>query len=159
MKKILLLSALAGGIATGAQAQQLPNGNFDDAWVDCIPYIGANQTATTQSIQPKGWIISNVNGYKGLGATIVGKQSNENEGFAVTLENTPNPFMSSQIVPAYISLGTTWNTSKGMFTITNKDGGSFGGIQFTYRPDAIQFRYKRTAADPKIPATVIAYMW
>lgn len=159
MKKILLLSALAGGIATGAQAQQLPNGNFDDAWVDCIPYIGANQTAKTQSIQPKGWIISNVNGYKGLGATIVGKQSNENEGFAVTLENTPNPFMPSQIVPAYISLGTTWNTSKGMFTITNKDGGSFGGIQFTYRPDAIQFRYKRTAADPKIPATVIAYMW
>ena len=67
--------------------------------------------------------------------------------------------MASQIVPAYMSLGTTWNTSKGMIAITNKDGGSFGGMKFTHRPDAIQFKYKRTAAEPSVPATVVAYMW
>ena len=58
-----------------------------------------------------------------------------------------------------MSLGTTWNTSKGMIAITNKDGGSFGGMKFTHRPDAIQFKYKRTAAEPSVPATVVAYMW
>ena len=46
-----------------------------------------------------------------------------------------------------------------MFPITNKDGGSFGGMKFTHRPDAIQFKYKRTAAEPSVPATVVAYMW
>lgn len=142
-----------------AQAQQLPNANFNGKWVDCIPFIGSNETGKVQGTQPEGWVISNVNGYQGLGATIVGSQLTENENLAVALKNTPNPFMASQIVPAYMSLGTTWNTSKGMIAITNKDGGSFGGMKFTHRPDAIQFKYKRTAAEPSVPATVVAYMW
>lgn len=32
-------------------------------------------------------------------------------------------------------------------------------MKFTHRPDAIQFKYKRTAAEPSVPATVVAYMW
>ena len=158
-KKFILLAALAGGVTLGAQAQQLPNANFNGKWVDCIPFIGSNETGIVQGTQPEGWVISNVNGYQGLGATIVGSQLTENENLAVALKNTPNPLMASQIVPAYMSLGTTWNTSKGMFPITNKDGGSFGGMKFTHRPDAIQFKYKRTAAEPSVPATVVAYMW
>lgn len=157
MNKWTLLALVATSFT--AQAQQLPNANFNGKWVDCIPFIGSNETGKVQGTQPEGWIISNVNGYQGLGATIVGSQLTENENLAVALKNTPNPFMASQIVPAYMSLGTTWNTSKGMFSITNKDGGSFGGMKFTHRPDAIQFKYKRTAAEPSVPATVVAYMW
>ena len=157
MNKWTLLALVATSFT--AQAQQLPNANFNGKWVDCIPFIGSNETGKVQGTQPEGWIISNVNGYQGLGATIVGSQLTENENLAVALKNTPNPFMASQIVPAYMSLGTTWNTSKGMLSITNKDGGSFGGMKFTHRPDAIQFKYKRTAAEPSVPATVVAYMW
>lgn len=157
MNKWTLLALVATSFT--AQAQQLPNANFNGKWVDCIPFVGSNETGKVQGTQPEGWIISNVNGYQGLGATIVGSQLTENENLAVALKNTPNPFMASQIVPAYMSLGTTWNTSKGMIAITNKDGGSFGGMKFTHRPDAIQFKYKRTAAEPSVPATVVAYMW
>lgn len=157
MNKWTLLALVATSFT--AQAQQLPNANFNGKWVDCIPFIGSNETGKVQGTQPEGWVISNVNGYNGLGATIVGSQLTENENLAVALKNTPNPFMASQIVPAYMSLGTTWNTSKGMLSITNKDGGSFGGMKFTHRPDAIQFKYKRTAAEPSVPATVVAYMW
>ena len=157
MNKWTLLALVATSFT--AQAQQLPNANFNGKWVDCIPFIGSNETGIVQGTQPEGWVISNVNGYQGLGATIVGSQLTENENLAVALKNTPNPFMASQIVPAYMSLGTTWNTSKGMLSITNKDGGSFGGMKFTHRPDAIQFKYKRTAAEPSVPATVVAYMW
>lgn len=157
MNKWTLLALVATSFT--AQAQQLTNANFNGKWVDCIPFIGSNETGKVQGTQPEGWVISNVNGYQGLGATIVGSQLTENENLAVALKNTPNPFMASQIVPAYMSLGTTWNTSKGMIAITNKDGGSFGGMKFTHRPDAIQFKYKRTAAEPSVPATVVAYMW
>lgn len=157
MNKWTLLALVATSFT--AQAQQLTNANFNGKWVDCIPFVGSNETGKVQGTQPEGWIISNVNGYQGLGATIVGSQLTENENLAVALKNTPNPFMASQIVPAYMSLGTTWNTSKGMIAITNKDGGSFGGMKFTHRPDAIQFKYKRTAAEPSVPATVVAYMW
>lgn len=157
MNKWTLLALVATSFT--AQAQQLPNANFNGKWVDCIPFIGSNETGKVQGTQPEGWVISNVNGYQGHGATIVGSQLTENENLAVALKNTPNPFMASQIVPAYMSLGTTWNTSKGMIAITNKDGGSFGGMKFTHRPDAIQFKYKRTAAEPSVPATVVAYMW
>lgn len=157
MNKWTLLALVATSFT--AQAQQLPNANFNGKWVDCIPFIGSNETGKVQGTQPEGWVISNVNGYQGLGATIVGSQLTENENLAVALKNTPNPLMASQIVPAYMCLGTTWNTSKGMLSITNKDGGSFGGMKFTHRPDAIQFKYKRTAAEPSVPATVVAYMW
>ena len=157
MNKWTLLALVATSFT--AQAQQLTNANFNGKWVDCIPFVGSNETGKVQGTQPEGWVISNVNGYQGLGATIVGSQLTENENLAVALKNTPNPFMASQIVPAYMSLGTTWNTSKGMIAITNKDGGSFGGMKFTHRPDAIQFKYKRTAAEPSVPATVVAYMW
>lgn len=110
MNKWTLLALVATSFT--AQAQQLPNANFNGKWVDCIPFIGSNETGKVQGTQPEGWVISNVNGYNGVGATIVGSQLTENENLAVALKNTPNPLMASQIVPAYMSLGTTWNTSR-----------------------------------------------
>ncbi|MDE6038964.1 MAG: calycin-like domain-containing protein, partial [Paramuribaculum sp.] len=43
---------------------------------------------------------------------------------------------------------------------SNKDGGSFGGINFAYRPDAIGFQYQREqASGSSEPATVVVYSW
>lgn len=61
-----------------------------------------------------------------------------------------------QVVPAYITLGTTWSTS---ITTSNKDGGTFGGISFKYKPDALKFYYKRSCSGSNVRSSVIAYLW
>ena len=66
--------------------------------------------------------------------------------------------VSSQKVPGYATLGTTFNTAN--TSGNDKDGGTFGGIDFTSRPDALSLYYKRTQAEGSTEqATVIAYMW
>lgn len=185
MKKIITLAciAIAGSfLSFDTQAQQLKNSGFEDTWIDCIPwtFYGSEDnfgkpSQVVTGITPSNWTVSNVSGIAsyydgegmGLGATVVGEKT---EGFnsktAVKLTNTPNPFMASQIVPAYISLGTTWSTAKSGFgsdgiTISNSDGGAFSGIPFTGRPTGIEFMYKRSRGSekPEEKSTIVAYLW
>ncbi len=144
-------------------AQQLPNGGFDEAWVDCVPWTSEGNTSA-QGTTPASWTVANVIGMSGSGATTIATQVSggyNGSTYAVKLVNTSNPLSSSQIVPAYMTLGTTWACSSGLLSIKNKDGGSFGGIEFTYKPDAISFYYQRShgTAKPSEPATVVAYLW
>lgn len=145
-----------------ATAQQLPNGGFDSEWGDCTPWTSKGNTKT-KGTQPASWVVSNVIGMSGTGATeVASRVSGYNDSnYAVELVNTSNPYKSSEIVPAYITLGTTWATSTGLLTVKNKDGGSFGGIEFGYKPDAISFYYKRSHGTENATeqATVVAYLW
>ena len=156
--KHFFTTALLSCAAICGSAQQI-NGDFS-TWEDCIPWTSKGNTRA-QGTQPQGWTISNVIGINGLGAVTVGSQATDENRTIVELINTPNPFKSDQIVPAYITLGTTWATSTGSSTITNKDGGTFGGINFTNLPDSIKLRYKRTYAQTNSNerASVIAYLW
>ena len=163
MKKFFTTLFLCAAVAV--QAQQLPNGGFDGEWVDCVPWTSKGNTKT-KGVQPKDWTISHVIGMGGTGATEVGgKQEGGYNGSlcAVKLVNTANPYKSSEIVPAYMTLGTTWATSKGGLydSPTNKDGGTFGGLDFAYRPDALRFCYQRShgTGNASEAATVCAYMW
>ena len=178
MKKILLSLALLAGMSLAAQAQQLANSTFDDTWEKCYPWEGNEKSKTAQGTQPTGWCIANVCGMNAgilgyLGATIVGDQvtGRTGSGKAVQLTNTPNPLSSNQIVPGYMSLGTTWATAKatlnGSVTAGTADGGSFGGKPFTYHPDAIHLYYKRAhnvknktnVVNLNEKASIIAYTW
>lgn len=158
-----LVLALCG---MNAAAQQVPNGGFDTNWVDCTPWTSASNTKTCGT-QPASWTVSNVIGMSGTGATEIATQvsGRNSSNYAVQLTNTPNPYKKSEIVPAYMTLGTTWATSTGLLTVSNKDGGSFGGIDFTHTPDAISFWYKRSHgtgsdyANAEEQATVLAYLW
>ncbi len=155
--------AMALSIGVGATAQQLPNGGFDSEWVDCVPWTSKNNTVVVGT-QPANWIVSNVSGMSGTGATTVASQVSggyDGSTYAVKLTNTSNPFKASEIVPAYMSLGSTWATSTGLLSIKNKDGGVFGGIEFTNLPDAVSFYYQRShgTAKPEEPASLVAYMW
>lgn len=97
----------------------------------------------------------------GTGATVVGSEDNSHTGHgkAVNLVNKANQYMKSQKVPAYLTLGTTWSTSYVKFIKpTNNDGGTFGGINFTNKPDAITFDYKTNSSQAQKPM-VIAYLW
>lgn len=161
MKKQLLTLALLA-VAGTAGAQQLPNGSFDEGdWVDCVPWTSKGNT-NTQGTQPPSWTISNVMGSDGgtTGATTVGSKIEKGrQGTAVQVENKAISWMSSQIVPGYITLGTTWSTAKIGRGISAKDGGTFGGIDFAYKPDALKFYYKRSCSGTNTRSSVVAYLW
>lgn len=167
MRRILLtLSVL--GVTLTANAQQV-KGSFNDAWSESTPWTGISKTQEIGQ-HPQGWCISHVAGIQstsiwdkamlGKGATQVAEPitGRDGLGYAVKLYNAPNSYMSSQTVPGYLTLGTTWSTSK---MGSQNDGGTWGGKAFTYKPDAIHFWFKRTASEgnESKPASVIAYLW
>lgn len=124
---------------------------------------------------PDAWCISHVMGMSGPGATVVGAKEltngdEDNPDYAVRLTNTPNPFMPTQVVPGYMTLGTSF-ASASVLDLGKADGGTFGGVAFTGKPDAIQFDYSRShtqagdtlyaaeVINSEEPATVVAYLW
>ncbi len=124
------------------------------------PFWSATKYTIEDFITPSNWCIANVTG---LGATVVGKKVtlNETPNYAVSLTNTANPMMPTQIVPGYMTLGTSWATASLADLKNSADGGAFGGVAFKGKPDAIQFDYMRThgEANPTENATVVAYLW
>lgn len=158
MKKLyssLFLLSLA--ISAGAQQPQLPNSGFEENWGDCTPWTSDGNTKT-QGTTPGNWTISQVIGIGGTGATAVGEKA---EGYesesAVKVANTPNAFLTSQIVPGYVTLGTTWSTS---VLGKENDGGTFGGHAFVGRPEKITFMYKfERETENTEPANAIVYLW
>ena len=164
--------------------QQLPNADFEGEWVDCMPWTFYQDEDSLGKVSkfiigknPAGWNVSNVGGMvtfydgapNGMGATQVGDSvGGFNSNAAMQLVNTPNPFMAAQIVPGYISLGTTWSTANPGFdlstfqiVVTKSDGGSWGGMAFTERPTGLEFMYKRSRGEdkPNEKSTVVAYLW
>lgn len=127
------------------------------------PFWSATKYTIEDFITPSNWCIANVTGINGLGATVVGKKVtlNETPNYAVSLTNTANPMRPTQIVPGYMTLGTSWATASLADLKNSADGGAFGGVAFKGKPDAIQFDYMRThgEANPTENATVVAYLW
>lgn len=165
MKKIYALGICAMlALPTMAQEPQLPNSGFENEWGDCVPWTSGDNTKTFGTT-PAPWTISQVIGINTLGATMVGEKAAGYESEAAAkVYNSPNSIIKTQTVPGYLTLGKTWSTAKG-FAATNKDGGIFGGMAFTGRPEKITFMYKferaeadRTAEHPQ-PANAIAYLW
>lgn len=148
--------------AMTAAAQQLPNAGFEEGWGSCKPWVPANNAKET-GVTPSPWTISQVGGMGtgGMGATEVGeKTAGYKSEAAVMIYNSPNSVAKTQVVPGYVTLGKTWSTAQGI-NAKNKDGGTFGGINFAYRPDAVSFMYMRShgTAKPAEQATVVAYLW
>lgn len=159
MKKQLLTLALLA-VAGTAGAQQLPNGSFDEGkWVECVPFTNGASSKKVGKCPPS-WTIAHVAGATdvgGLYSKVVGQQVDAgNTGSAVKVTNTN--IIGSNYAPGYFTLGTPWNTALNTGK-SNKDGGSFGGIKFTYKPDALEFYYKRSIKKTNIRSSVLAYLW
>lgn len=165
--KMYLLALAALPMMAAAQTT-IPNGGFQGTWTAIKPWASTG-TTTDVGTTPPDWCIANVAGYKvvifgWMGKTQVGWQITGYESTeAVQLKNVSNSVMKSQIVPGYITLGTSWNTS---VMAKENDGGSFGGKAFTGRPDALTFMYKRSHGtgsgdtyNASEPFTVVAYSW
>lgn len=156
MKKIFTSLFAATAVALTVGAQQLPNNGFEEAWVDCVPWTSTGNT-TAEGTTPTSWKVSNTVGTK-LGLSYLGKTSVAKKVAGYKSESAVNLFNKSvagQVIPGYFGLGTPWATASSAAG-ANKAGGEFGGIEFVYRPDAIQFMYQSSGDQQP---TVVAYTW
>lgn len=172
MRKILLTALLAAGGLT-ASAQSLPNGDFQQWKTTCgksdqtSPNFGSAPAglATRPGVEPQDWNGSNVNqtvfAKNAHSDALVTRQGNA-ENFYVRLVCTKvgvklGTWDIKAEAPAFINFGTPW-----VYAVSDKnkcDGGVYGGMSFSYKPDAIKGRYKRTPAATKEKARIIAYLW
>ena len=147
MKKIFTtLFALA---ALTVQAQYLPNGGFDSWKSECgsTEAFGTGSMSSPKTgemrqrpgVEPTDWNGSSIN------QKVVMTKSQQlvfNEENAVKLQNVYVGAMGiGSVAPGYITLGTPWVYASS--TLTDCDGGTYGGVPFTNKPDAIKGRFKR----------------
>lgn len=170
MRKILLTALLAAGGLT-ASAQNLPNGDFQQWKTTCGK---SDQTslnnyyesapfglATRPGVEPQDWNGSNVNQTvfnQNVSKDSLVTRQKEGDNFYVRLVCTKvGAFGIEAEAPAFINFGTPW-----VYAVSKKskcDGGVYGGMSFSYKPDAIKGRYKRTPATKAEKARIIAYLW
>ena len=164
MKKQLLTLALLA-VAGTAGAQQLPNVGFDKWKTACGKTFQASDKSEKQrpGEEPEGWNGSNVKqsvfGQTASEDKLVTQQQSDGRGKYVKLANRRVEKAGvGATAPAYLTFGTPWSYPSGIDSY--QDGGTFGGIDFKYRPDAIKGMYKRTNVNGKTEnAHIIVYLW
>lgn len=172
MRKILLTALLAAGGLT-ASAQYLPNGDFQQWKTTCgqsdqtSPNVGSAPAglATRPGVEPQDWNGSNVdqtvfNKNAHSDALVTRQKEGDNSYVRLVCTKVGVKLVTFDIkaeAPAFINFGTPW-----VYAVSNKnkcDGGVYGGMPFSYKPDAIKGRYKRTPAAKAENARIIAYLW
>lgn len=159
MKKLYSLLLLATALT--ANAQQV-NGDFDSEWEKCYPWVAGSYITDARGVQPSGWRSSNVNGMGGKGVTTeqvveVTPGYNGSKKAALIQNNFIDAKIATSWSPGYLTLGTPWNTAVGVAK-KNQDGGTWGGMAFKYKPDAVTFHYKwDKTVEGK--ASFIGYLW
>lgn len=178
MRKILLTALLAAGGLT-ASAQYLPNGDFEqwkttcgksdqtsiNKYLDTAPF----GLATRPGVEPQDWNGSNVNqtvfNQNASSDALVTCQKEGDNSYVrlvctkvgAKIGQGPIAIEIKAEAPAFINFGTPW-----VYAVSTKskcDGGVYGGMPFSYKPDAIKGRYKRTPAAKAEKARIIAYLW
>ena len=145
-------------VCLAANAQQLPNSDFE-TWTDCIPWNSAN-TTTVQGTTPTSWTVSNVvtPDMNAGNITVASNVAGNNSDHAVQVKNIN---AIGQIIPGYVTLGTTWSTAViKLISPSKTDGGTWGSLPFAHKPDALTVDYIHTNGSGSTqPASVIAYLW
>ena len=163
MKKILSFALL--GLALSGNAQHLPNGNFTNWKTACGKSYQSSTPAGERQRpdkEPESWNGSSVN-QQVMGIvkkeTLVTQGSQDENSWTVVLTNKfVGAFNIGSNAPAFINFGTPWVYA--VSNINNCDGGVYGGMAFSSRPDAIKGRYKRTTGtEGEEDAHIIAYLW
>lgn len=165
MKKSFLLSGalLLSISAFTANAQQLPNVGFERWKTTCgtsrsISKDGKKVDVVRPGVEPSEWNGSNVNQMGQKKPDLVTKVE-DNSNTVVQLKNIYIGLKFPKIgstAPGFINLGTPWVYAS--TTISDCDGGVFGGVSFNKKPDAIKGKYKRTDSNSE-DSHIIAYLW
>mgnify|MGYP001775329377 FL=1 len=148
MKKLLLTLSVCAGIMT-ANAQQI-EGEFDSF------ETGYNSVG----VQPIGWKGSNVKQKVGLSVSkqMIFEDTGHSNKSVKMVNNWVGVFGIGSNAPAYITLGNPWVYAT--MTINEADGGTYGGLKFNYRPDALKGFIKRQLGSEKNEiAQVLVYSW
>lgn len=165
-KKFYLLGLCVAASATIANAQQLPNVGFEQWKGTCdesINTAGEGSTYVRPGDEPASWngssVLQEVFGQE-LPFVVVEQVSEDENNFAML----KNGDAMGNTMPAFISLSTPWvfvygtSLSDMLKYASAGDGGSYGGIEFTDKPDAVSLKYRRAATEGET-AHVIAYLW
>lgn len=149
-----------GDFESQEEWEGLPEGGF-------IPGYG-------NGVIPNGWGASNVIQLGTLKYALINKEESGYSGNAVRITNRYcGAFGIGSNAPGYITLGLPWVYAdmiglmatmpgyEGEPDTDDSDGGSVGGIAFTYQPDSIVGFYKRTygTEKPTEDAKIFAYLW
>ena len=143
-----------------ANAQQLPNVGFDSWKTTCGSSRSVNEKkeVVRPGVEPAEWNGSNVNQMGQKKPDLVTKVE-DNSNTVVQLKNIYIGLKFPKIgstAPGFINLGTPWVYAS--TTISDCDGGVFGGVSFNKKPDAIKGKYKRTDSNSE-DSHIIAYLW
>ena len=165
-KKVYLLGLCVAASAALTNAQQLPNVGFDSWKGTCgssEAFGFSEEMRQRPGDEPTGWNGSSVNQkvIMTVEKILVSKTSGyDDNGSAVLMENV---FVSPDILPnlgdeapGYITFGTPW-----VYAVTNLsacDGGTYGGMSFSNRPDAIQGYFRTTDTNDE-KSHIIVYLW
>lgn len=164
MKKSFLLSGalLLSLSAFTANAQQLPNVGFESWKTTCGSSRSVNdeKEVVRPGVEPSEWNGSNVNQMGQTKPELVTKVV-DNSNTVVQVKNIYvgvklGPIKIGSPAPGFINLGTPWVYAS--TTISDCDGGVFGGVSFDKKPDAIKGKYKRTDSNSE-DSHIIAYLW
>ena len=147
-----------------ANAQQLPNVGFDSWKTTCgtsrsISKDGKKVDVARPGVEPSEWNGSNVNQMGQKKPDLVTKvvdNSNVVQVKNIYVGVNLGLIKIGSTAPGFINLGTPWVYAS--TTISDCDGGVFGGISFDKKPDAIKGKYKRTDSNSE-DSHIIAYLW
>lgn len=149
MKKFFTTLFLSAAVAV--QAQQLPNGGFDSWKTACGSTDAVSKMSVRPGVEPSDWNGSSVNqmGQK--------KELISNQDGAVKMINAWIGFMGiGSVAPGFIDLGTPWVYAS--MSLSECDGGVYGGVSFTNKPDAITGKFKREDSTGE-SSHIIVYLW
>lgn len=163
MKKLLITGTflLLGTFSVSAQEYQLPNLGFSN-WKsqngETTLTADNGSTQVRPGTEPTGWNGSNINQVMDIANLVTKVEENGNAHVKIY-----NHDVLGNIVPGYMTLATPWvfayGSGIGMIKYAKYgDGGSYGGVNFTYIPDAISLRYKKSGGTGET-SHVIAYLW
>ena len=131
-------------------AQQVPNPSFED-WSG-EKYDG--------QIQPASWYASNVT-QVGFNFNFAHQEKGHTGSYSMMVQDTEVGAMGiTETSPGYFSLGHPWTYLPSITEINQATAGTYGGINFKYRPDTMSVWIKRTGNDTdKEDFYLLYYAW
>lgn len=170
-KKVIAGSlALLAVTAMYAQTYQLPNVGFENRnWEKAkgILWTEKNQNQGQPGEEPQSWHSSNIKfatGWAGSYQELVQKKSDNGKTYANVINKKSG--QASSYIPTLgtLTIGNTWyanygdGNATGGYRATNEkfaQNGTYGGLSFVGRPDAIVGDFQNYSSDSHI----IAYLW
>ena len=149
LQRVLVLGAVILLPWTMSAQEQVTNSDFED-W---------SGTTFDGAAQPKGWNASNVE-QVGMKFNFAHKETGHS-GYCMMVQDQDVGAMGiTETSPGYFSLGHPWVYLPSITQISQASAGTYGGINWTSRPDSMSVWIKRTGSNwSKEDFYLLYYSW